>query len=290
MNRSLLNLLWIALVLVTCGQTDEPPVEITLVKIGEFPAELAEISGMTEYEGLLWSINDSGNEPVLFGFNRQTFQTEKIVVAGNTPNTDWEEIAQDEDNFYVGDFGNNLGDRTDLSIWIFSKTDLSAGPDTVVPSGVIRFAFEDQTDFTPAPEFTTPFDCEAFIIAGDSILLFTKDWESEQTGVYVLPSEPGTHAARLRYRSKSIGLVTAADWDPESGELLLLGYSDYTPFLLSVEEFNPADPVFRSSRKISFSAFFGAQTEGICRLADGTVLISCEQSALVKSTLYRAQY
>lgn len=290
MNRRLLNFAWIALVLVTCGQTDEPLVETTLVKIGEFPAELAEISGMTAHDGLLWGINDSGNEPVLFGFNSQTLQTEKKVVAGNTYNIDWEDLAQDETSFYVGDFGNNLGDRKDLSIYIIDKDDVTSGLDTVYPSGLIRFAYEDQTNFTPAAEFTTPYDCEAFIVAGDSVLLFTKDWETERTTIYSIPSVPGTHTARIRFRADVGGLVTGANWDPQSGELLLLGYADYAPFLFSVTEFDPVNPVFKKSRRIAFSDFFGAQTEGICRTADGSVLVSCEQSALVKSSLYRAQY
>jgi hypothetical protein len=289
MNRHLLNLSWLALVLVTCGQTEEPPLETTLVKIGELPPELVEISGMTEYDGLLWGINDSGNEPVLFGFNSTTLQTEKKVVTG-APNTDWEELAQDGDHFYIGDFGNNLGNRKDLSIYIIDKSDLASGKDTVNPSGMIRFTYEDQVDFSPAAEFNTPYDCEAFVVAGDSVLLFTKDWVTEHTTVYVIPSAPGSYTARIRYRANVGGLVTAADWDPESRELLLLGYADFSPFLLSVTGFDPAEPVFKKSRKVPFSEFFGAQTEAICRAADGSVLVSCEQSALVKSTLYRAQY
>jgi len=290
MIRRLFSLAWISLTLVTCSQTDDPEAESTLLKQGEIPAELDEISGMVDYGDLLWCHNDGDNAPELIALNKQTLQVEKRLTVKNSENTDWEELTQDEQHLYIGNFGNNLGAREDLSIYIIDKSDLQAAGDTITPSGIIRFSYEDQTEVTPVEEFTTPWDCEAFVSTGDSVLLFTKDWASQKTAVYSLPASPGTYTARFRYRADVGGLVTGASWAAGTRELLLLGYTDYTPFLVVVSGFDPENPVFRDSRKIRFAEFFGAQTEAICHAADGSVLVSCETSPLIKATLYKARY
>src|SRR5690606_31182475 len=76
-------------------------------------------------------------------------------------NIDWEDIAQDEDFIYIGDFGNNArGNRQNLRILRLSKASMS----TAVPViDTLFFSFEDQTDFTALPANTTDFDCEAMV-------------------------------------------------------------------------------------------------------------------------------
>ena len=39
----------------------------------------------------------------------------------NIKNTDWEEISQDKDFIYIGDIGNNSGNRDDLKIYRAGK-------------------------------------------------------------------------------------------------------------------------------------------------------------------------
>src|SRR5690606_30715450 len=104
-------------------------------------------------------------------------------------NTDWEEISQDEDYFYIGDFGNNgHGNRTDLHILRISKASLADEP--IIDT--IHFSYNNQTDFTGTEPNATDFDCEAMIISQDSIYLFTKQWLSQNSAIYALSKTPGS--------------------------------------------------------------------------------------------------
>jgi hypothetical protein len=275
------------LILFTCGQTQDLLEEKTLVQIGEFPAVLQENSGMTEYEGLLWNINDGGNESAIFGYNKKTNTLDRKLIIAGAVNTDWEEITQDDQHLYIGDFGNNLGDRRDLRIYIIDKSALQTKSDTISYSGLLTFTYSDQADFTPA-NMNTPYDCEAFIAIGDSLLLFTKDWQSEQTSLYTLPAKVGNYTARFRKRVNVSGLVTASAYSAVKNELLLLGYLDYIPFIRIIHDFGIKDLSFNNNLRIDFTKFFGAQTEGISYSADGSVYVSCELSPFVRQTLFRA--
>ena len=95
-------------------------------------------------------------------------------------------------------------------------------------AGIINYSYEDQTDFTPAANYSTPWDCEAFVVLDDSVILFTKDWQSNQTSLYTLPAKAGNYTAKFRKRYNISGLVTAAAWSKSKKELLLLGYQNYT--------------------------------------------------------------
>lgn len=279
----------IALILVTCSHTDDHAEEQTLVKIGEFPAEMKENSGMTEYQDLLWNINDSGNEPALFGYNKQTNTLDRKLIIKGAVNTDWEEISQDQQHLYIGDFGNNSGDRQDLRIYIIDKSDLQTTGDSISFSGMINFTYPDQTDFTPH-NINTPFDCEAFIAMDDSLILFTKDWQTEQTTLYTLPARDGDFTARKRKKYNVSGLITGAAYSITRKELMLLGYHNYVPFIRIVHNFSLTDLNFSNSIRIDFEKFIGAQTEGIAYSADGSVYVSCEQSSSVfTQTLFRAE-
>jgi hypothetical protein len=282
------HIIWLVMILFTCSHAEDPAKDKTLVRIGEFPAVMEENSGMTEYKSLLWNINDSGNEPAVFGYNKQTNMLDKKVIIGGAVNTDWEEITQDDQHLYIGDFGNNAGDRHDLRIYIIDKSALQTSSDTIPYSGLISFTYPDQTDFTSSP-MNTPFDCEAFIALDDSLILFTKDWQSEQTGLYSLPAIAGNYEARFIKRYDISGLVTAAAYSTAKKELLLLGYRDYIPFIRIVQGFEAGKFSLVNGERIDFVNFLGAQTEGIAYSGDGSVYVSCEKSPLVVQTLYRAE-
>lgn len=86
-------------------------------------------------------------------------------------NIDWEEISQDADFVYVGDFGNNHnGIRADLHILRITKESILSDHSVIE---TINFSYSNQTDFAPAGSNNTDFDCEAFIASNGSIFLFT---------------------------------------------------------------------------------------------------------------------
>ena len=283
----LLNPIWLVLILATCSLFRDDPVKKQLVKVRDLPAVITENSGMTETDGLFWQINDGDNGTVIYGYNNVTGNIDRTVFIRDAVNTDWEEITQDAQHIYIGDFGNNLGDRKDLHIYIIDKNDLQVS-DSVTPLGTIEFGFSDQTDFTPAPN-NTSFDCEAFVVMSDTLVLFTKDWLTEHTRIYMLPARSGTYQAALRKEFNAMGLVTASAYSEEKQKLLLLGYQNYIPFLWEVPRFSPGNMTFADAIRTDFTNFFGVQTEGILFSADGTVFVSCESSPTSPAAIFRAE-
>src|SRR3990172_248639 len=164
-KQLLFNPVWLILILATCGLFKDDPVIRQLVKVRDLPADLTENSGMIESGNLFWMINDGDHGAILYGYNNATGNIDRTVAVKDAVNTDWEEITQDAQHIYIGDFGNNNGNRTDLRIYIIDKSNLQTG-DTVTASGIIEFGFEDQTDFTSSPN-NTSFDCEAFVVISD---------------------------------------------------------------------------------------------------------------------------
>ena len=224
---------------------------------------LDETSGLIMWNKRLWTHNDSEdiNIYALDTINGNILQS--VQLAG-TINKDWEEISQDKDYIYIGDFGNNSGgNRTDLKILKILKTSISANQ-TVFET--INFSYSDQTDFTPAGSNKTDFDCEAFIVSSDSIYLFTKQWTSLKTSVYSLPKIEGTHIAKKRSTFNVVGLVTGATFLETKRLIVLCGYSSLLePFVYLLYDFNNSGFFSGNKRKLSVSLPFH-QIEGIATI------------------------
>lgn len=289
-KKILIPMLGISLLLLACIPRKEPVETLVLSYLVELPTILQENSGMIGLGSLIWFHNDGGNEPALYGYSTEQDSIVNTVVVKDVVNTDWEDITQNTDQIYIGDFGNNAaGNRTDLRIFIIKKDDLLMEADTITPSGTISFSYADQTDFTPMEENTSPFDCEAFIATEDSIFLFTKDWQTLQTRVYSLSVEPGTQVAKFRKQWNVSGLITAAVWSAENQELLLLGYTPLFPFIWVFSSFSPEDLSFTEGKRTDFSSYWGVQTEGIMISSDGTIYVSAERSPTSNAGLYRIE-
>lgn len=267
----------LVLAVVACIPREEPPDKVLyLNEFRNLPVTLNENSGMTAIGESIWFINDSGNDSVLYEYQPESNTVTRSVAIKGAVNKDWEELTQDEDNLYIGDFGNNLGSRRDLRIICIRKADMQSGADTVVPFGIIHFSYSDQTDFTPANE-NTPYDCEAFIADGNQLILFTKDWVSRKTKVYTIPAIPGTYSADLTSEwDIGGGLVTGAAWSSEVNTLFIIGYTPLWPFLLVFNEFDPGNITNSSYERTDFIEFAGTQTEAIAMNAQGTLFVSSE--------------
>lgn len=288
-SKIALLMLGIIMVLLACIPREEPEASYQLSYIRELPAVLQENSGMTELGDLIWFINDGGNEPALYGYSMEQDAVLRTVVVRDAVNTDWEDIVQNEDYLFIGDFGNNAGDRTDLRINIISKSELLTDTDTITMAGTIAFRYSDQTSFTPQVE-NTPFDCEAFIATGDSLYLFTKNWQDFETRIYSLSVEPGTQVAKYKTHWDMPGLVTAVAWTPEDQELILLGYTPLIPFVRVFSEFSTDNLTYQSQEGADFGDYWGTQTEGIMISSDGTVYISSEGVLDNNASLYRLEF
>lgn len=185
------------------------------------PEAISESSGLIMWNGLLWTHNDNNGTNSFFSFDSENPGIYEEFYLDEITTRDWEAISQDEKYFYIGDFGNNYGDRTDLKIVRINK---EAFLNKVLEADTINFSFSTQTDFTKLNIYKTDYDCEAFIVTSDSIYLFTKSWVSKTTSIYSLPKTPGTYSANY-LTTYNLGLVTDAMYLENKRMLILCGYS-----------------------------------------------------------------
>ncbi|MDP3462422.1 MAG: hypothetical protein Q8S18_06510 [Bacteroidales bacterium] len=253
----------------------------------ELPAKVSETSGLVFYHNKLWTINDSGGDATLYAIDTATHEIVRRVNVSNAVNVDWEEITMDQNYLYIGDFGNNRGNRKDLAVYRIDLTHLAGSGDYTVEAEKIRFHYPEQIDFKGSNNHN--FDCEAFVSYNDYLYLFTKNRGDQYTQLYRLPSAPGKHAASLIGSFNSVGLVTAAALNTERMEIVLLGYVQkvWTPFLWILFDFEGDDFFGGNKRRIDLANLSTTQTEGICLIDSMNYFISSESSPTFSSRVFR---
>ncbi len=150
----------------------------------QLPSAIPESSGVVWSNGKLWTHNDSGNPATFFSVDTTTGAVLQKVYVDNYSNTDWEDITADSLYIYLGDCGNNNGNRTDLKILKIAKSDIGSAAIVHLNAQAISFSYTDQTSF--ASNALNNFDCEAVMSMGDYLYLFTKDRGDAKTRVYQL--------------------------------------------------------------------------------------------------------
>lgn len=239
----------------------------TLEKIVDLPIQLKESSGIIYFDSLLWTFNDGGNESKLYGFGLLSGEIEKVISIKDIKQIDWEDIAQDSAYIYVGDIGNNFGTRNNLSIIRINKADIDKTPEQELLSQVIYYSYPDQLDFN-ANRKNTSFDCEALTCMDDSLLLFTKDWVNHTSSVYNLSKNPGIYKASKIETINIEGLITAADYDPKSRKLILIGHSEPNPFMITFNHVHLSNLIGKKFSKFVFDACPGVKIEGVTSIGD----------------------
>ena len=248
--------------------------------VAKLPKTVKETSGLVFFNGQLWTMNDSGNPPEIFQIDTAKGTILRTIVIGNSVNTDWESITQDDSNLYIGDFGNNYGNRKDLHILKIAKSDLNNPAKDTIQAGFIYFSYPDQADYTPALNANN-FDCEAFFCHKDSLHLFSKDWSDLQTRHYVIPAETGSYKARYIEQFQADGLITDASIN-EQGNILMLGYRNtggrfWDCFCWILAESNDSHYFEAKKTRIELgSALHLGQSEGIVLKNDNTAWLSSE--------------
>lgn len=250
--------------------------------------DLEETSGLIFFNDGLWSFNDSGGEPVLYKMDTLTVEIIQEITIENATNIDWEDIAQDNTNIYIGDFGNNSGTRDDLVIYIVKKQDIPYSGNHFLTAGSINFYYQDQ-GVSHSDDFGNNFDCEAMIVKGDSLYLFSKNWGNSKTKLYKLPKTAGHYEAVKTHTYDIKGLVTGADYNEEFNEIILSGYKNeiWIPFSFLLFDFQGNDFFSGNKRRIDFPYIISSQTEGICYYKNRNVFISAEKTKTHSERLYQ---
>ena len=252
----------------------------------ELPTEVNETSGLFLHNGRLWTHNDSGGKPILYALDTTTFEVVQRITLANVKNKDWEDVCTDGETVYVGDIGNNKGNRKKLKIFTFPLSAIPEEGDTTVNVDSIIFRFGDQTNFDNK-KHEHDYDCEAMFATDSCLYLLSKGWATGTTRLYRLPKTPGNYVAEVVNGFDSQGLITGADYDRENHILVVVGYvkTVWKPFMYLIFDFDEAG-VKLTNRRFEMPQWRGAQTEGVCFFDDGRCYVSAETSPTMTSRVF----
>ena len=88
-----------------------------ITEVTDLNDDLSETSGLLYVDGRIITHNDSQGLNNLYEINKNTGNISRTVTIKGATNVDWEDLCQDGEYIYNGDFGNNKGSRTDLKIY-----------------------------------------------------------------------------------------------------------------------------------------------------------------------------
>ena len=258
------------------------PTNYSLNLVANLVDTLSENSGLVWAAGKLYTFNDSGSGTKVYEVTANGTIIRTIHIANST-NVDWEAMTSDSTYFYLGDFGNNNGNRTDLCIYRLLKSEVTNNAIDTVVAEKMNFSWADQLDFTSAYNANN-FDCEAFYATEDSLFLFSKNWVDLKTKCYALPNYwTDTLNATLSSQFDVDGLITDACKDTINDRIYLLGYKNngsnfYTSFIWCLWD-HASNFIFSGNkRRIEIgNVLTVSQTEGITLSDNGTAYVSAEK-------------
>ncbi|MCB9205639.1 MAG: hypothetical protein H6603_11725 [Flavobacteriales bacterium] len=252
---------------------------LVVSELGQLPNSINETSGLeVGPNNWFWTHNDSGNSAELYCVDTTGTIQRTVSVVGDV-NTDWEELAKDDQgNLFIGNFGNNSLNRTDLRIVKIPSIDTCTG--TTYVSDTINFTYPDQFSFPPNGNYGN-FDMEAFFWYQDSLHLFSKDRSSQSTGYtkhYRLPSIGGNYQAELidsLYTGSNsyIWAITAADIS-ENGQQVALLNADH---IWLISDYTGSDFFNGTVSELALGSF--TQKEGIC-FRNGFIYLTDEKESI----------
>ncbi|PXW16312.1 hypothetical protein C8D70_104251 [Chryseobacterium sp. CBTAP 102] len=228
--------------------------------------KIEETSGLNILNGKLYTFNDSGNAAELFEIDKKNGEIIRTLKT-NLINTDWEALANDGENFYIGDFGNNAGTRRDLRIYKVPFGSLDSanipGSERALDGIAISFYYPEQTEFI-AKNTKNDFDAEAMIYLNGKLHVFTKEWASKATSHYIVdPEISEVQKAEKKETYKTGFVVTDASYFDK--KLYLVGYTRKTEVFLDIFTETEAGIFFKEKPKHYYlgTALSLSQIEGI---------------------------
>lgn len=227
------------------------------------PKEIEENSGLLFFNNLIFTFNDSGGKSEIYGFDPKNGAIKNTIIIKNTKNVDWEAITTDGVNIYIGDFGNNRGNRKDLTIYSIPISLVNFNlPIQEVECTSFTFEIEGQTSFENLNRKNN-YDIESMVFYNQKIHFFTKEWVSLQTTHHTLQLNL-PHQISKKIETFPVGYCVT-DAFINHNKLLLVGYTEDSIAFLSQFTINESDLFF--SQPIS-KTFLGltpgiGQIEGV---------------------------
>ena len=230
------------------------------------PEKLKETSGLFCMNSTAVTVNDSGNSAEIFVIDRHGNIVSSSTI--NTHNHDWEAITGDTDFYYVGDVGNNRGERKNLRVLKISRA--TGKLQTIIP-----IAYEANNPEQNSA-YAHDYDAEGLVVKDGHLLLFSKSWKTQTLHIYkVNLSGSSTKLAPFRDVSGLPGVITGADWSEALDSYLLVGYKlnfpgRFAPFIAIL------DADFQVKRVESLPL---QQVEGVCAQSAQEIWVTQEASS-----------
>jgi hypothetical protein len=192
-------------------------------------ADITEASGIVAsrtHAGFFWTHNDSGGDPAVYAMDATGAALGTWTLEGRFA-LDWEDIALGPgpepgiDYLYVGDIGDNLAFRPDVTVYRFPEPDPTR-------TGVVTDAVSLRLGYPIPPVdaeamFVDPIDGDLVIVTksstGESVVL-----QATATSLGSDPIIPLFEIARVELGAGSF--VTAADISPDGTMIALRGYDE----------------------------------------------------------------
>ena len=245
--------------------------------------DLVESSGVVvslRHPGVLWTHNDSGNEPLLFATDTLGRDLGDTMVLG-AANRDWEDLAIGPCGsticLYVGDTGDNREVRPSVTLYRVREPDLGSASTERAQKLELRY-----------PD--GPHDAEAmYVDARGDLYLITKGrsrgvllfrvrreaWDGETTVAEALGSLP------LDPKGTVFNMVTGADIDSDDSLVVLRTYREIYIFSRA------PDGTMASTIPVKVCDITGleSQGEGIAWLDNARLILTSEEGNLGPGTV-----
>ena len=243
------------------------------------PDELKETSGLfCPAVGSAFTVNDSGNKSIIYNIDTTGRIIGKKIV--ETKNTDWEALTGDNQNFYIGDVGNNNGKREFVQIHALPKQD-----NENISEVVTLKIFYINNALQKNMYLKHDFDSEALINFDESLLLFSKSWNTGTLFIYELNKiEPVQFVQHTSVVEGLPGIITGGDFDSKNNRFILVGYKleemgNFSPFIAILNIDLTLHKLFELPR-------YG-QVEGVCVTPNGEVWFTQEDSFFSKHKIVK---
>lgn len=213
--------------------------------------EIDESSGLVARDGVMFTVNDSGDGPVLYGVHPRSGETVGETTYSSQDVRDVEALAPGRGGaVWVGDIGDNNAERPYIEVY-------RVVPGASAPAERFRLVYPDG-----------PHDAETLLVHPRSGRLYVVSKEILGGAVYAAPAtlEPGS-INRMTEFGRVPGLLTDGTFLPDGRHVLLRGYGSATVY------------TFPALREVA-SAQLPPQEQGEAVAVDeeGRVFISTEGS------------
>jgi len=268
------------------GSCTYPSNRLTVSLVRELDKSFNEISALKYFGKRLWTIIDPEGEKTIYSINLVTGEAKETIDISGISAINFEALTTSDTDFYIGDIGNNNGNRTDLTIYKVSYPNpVNIQNNTTAKS--IKFYYPEQKDFRS--NTVTDFDAEAIFYYKGSIFLFTKNNTNTKTSLYEIPAIPGNYAAKLRGIFETNGKITDADINSDGTKVILIGHNkdDKKVFCWLLTNFKDSDFFTGNKTYIEIGTMNEVgQVEGVTFYNDKNVFISNEKNNDVDANVY----